>query len=844
MALPFSANLQKILQAATEKAQQQHASVLSDWHFLEGFSTFFPSQFAQLLDQFSIPTNHLTTAPIPPKLTHPQTPTLDPILQQALQTAPRFAEKMGDSYLGIDTLFASLLHTPHSAIASFAPSSEEKTLQQLKKQRGANATITSPTSEDNFHLLQQLGRDLTDEAARGAIDPVIGRDSEIRRVIQILSRRTKNNPLLLGEPGVGKTAIAEGLAVRIVKGDVPSLLKGKKIISIDVGSLLAGTGVRGTFEERIQALLKEIEAHKEQLILFIDEAHLLVGAGKTEGGSMDAANLLKPALARGTLRCMAATTRDEYQKYIEQDSALERRFQTVPVAQPTPEEAFMILKGLKDRYESYHGVQLEDAALQAAVTLSHRYIPARQLPDKAIDLIDEAAAFLRTQIGSNPLEIEQKEEEIAFLKVQEKARALTQEEQTRLAECEKKLTALQQQWDEEQAIIAKVRKEQTHREQLKRDEERYAQQAEYQKVAEIRYQKLPACEQLLEEHKAQLNNLPNRLVEESVTPALITKIVSRWTQIPVDKLATHSQKELLSLAQRLEQRVVGQTNAIETICEHLLQSHTGLKEPQRPMGVFLFCGPTGVGKTELARALTNELYHDERKLIRLDMSEFSERHEIAKLIGAPPGYVGYESAGQLTEKIRHQPYSLVLLDEIEKAHPDVFHLLLQVFDEGRLTDGKGRAIDCRHCLFIMTSNLGSEDKNYEKAVQATFKPEFINRIDAITPFEPLTRTHLQAIVHQQLEATNQRLQTSHQTTLHWDQRVEQWIAEQSFDPHYGARPLKRWLAQHVLALLARQLLTTPSPDISLHICQDRLHIQADSMHQAQQHDTPRQTLDS
>jgi ATP-dependent Clp protease ATP-binding subunit ClpB len=754
-------------------------------------------------------------------------PTPSQGLQQALYNAKALATKMGDSYTGQDHLFLALVQNPSKAFADFLKThkiTEHDVLKKLQHVR-KGAKMDSKSAESTMNALDKYTKNLTQLAASGKLDPVIGRDEEIRRTMQVLSRRTKNNPVLIGEPGVGKTAIAEGLALRIATHDVPESLKNKTLVSLDMGALIAGTKYRGEFEERLKSILKEVEQGEGSILLFIDEVHTLVGAGATDG-AMDAANLLKPALARGTLHCIGATTLNEYQKYIEKDPALERRFQPVMVVEPTIEDTVHILRGLKERYEIYHGVHIKDSALIAASELSSRYITDRQLPDKAIDLIDEAASMIRLQIGSLPLPIEKKEKELSGLLIklqslQKQDGASIEEEKEAL---NKKINALKSdlhelkiRWDKEKELIHSLKKQKDDLEKLKFEEEEAERKADYQKVAELRYNTIPALKERIQKEQQVLENKKDRLLQEEVDDQLIAQIVGKWTGIPVAKMLETETHKLLHLEETLGKQVIGQELAIHSISEAIRRSRSGLSDPHRPVGVFLFVGPTGVGKTQLVKALSTSLFNQEEAIIRLDMSEFMEKHSISKLIGSPPGYVGYEEGGGLTEQLRRKPYSIVLLDEIEKAHPDVFNILLQIFDEGRLTDNKGRCVNAKNALFIMTSNLGAEsiieliEKKKNKTtkdelmnvlnpvIKNHFKPEFINRLDDILPFMPLQEKDMIKIALIQLEEVKKRL-SEKKIGLELDENVLKEIAALGFDPAYGARPLKR---------LIQQLITTP-----------------------------------
>jgi ATP-dependent Clp protease ATP-binding subunit ClpB len=749
-------------------------------------------------------------------------------LSRIFDRAFEVAREFGDEYVSTEHFLLALAESGDAARRlAKAGVKKDDLLKALKEVRGSSR-ITDPNPEDKLQALKRYTRDLTDLARRGKIDPVIGRDEEIRRVVQVLSRRTKNNPVLIGEPGVGKTAIVEGLARRIHMGDVPEGLKNKRVVSLDLGAMIAGAKYRGEFEDRLKAVLKEIEEAQGTIILFIDELHTLVGAGAAEG-AMDASNMLKPALARGELRAIGATTLNEYQKYIEKDAALERRFQPVYVEEPTVEDTIAILRGLQERYEIHHGVRITDGALVAAARLSQRYIPDRFLPDKAIDLVDEAAARLRTEIDSMPVEIDAVERKIVSLDIEKRAlqKEKTREAKERLEEIDRQLSEsreessrLKAKWQAEKDVIQKVRQIKEAIEKVRLDAVETERQGELQKVAELRYGRLPQLEKELAAENARLAALQKGqpMLREEVTEEDIAAVVSKWTGVPVNRMIESESQKLLKMEDRLHARVIGQDEAVRAIADAVRRSRAGLSDPKKPLGSFLFVGPTGVGKTELARALAEFLFDDEHAMVRLDMSEYMEKHAVARMIGAPPGYVGYDEGGRLTEAVRRRPYSVVLFDEIEKAHPDVFNVLLQVLDDGRLTDGKGRVVSFKNTVIIMTSNLGSEwiaeessrdeeeiKTKIEDALRRHFRPEFFNRIDDVIVFHRLTRDEIEKIVEIQLEGFAKTV-LERGILLTWTPAARRMLAGRGYDPTFGARPLKRLIQKQVADVLATKLI--------------------------------------
>ena len=753
-------------------------------------------------------------------------------LNKSLVNAENEAKAMGDEYVSVEHLFLSLLTQPSPSMKKIFNEfgiTRERFLQALSTVRG-NQRVVSDNPEATYDTLNKYGEDLVEKARNQKLDPVIGRDAEIRNIIRILSRKTKNNPVLIGEPGVGKTAAIEGLAQRIVAGDVPEGLKEKKIFALDMGALVAGAKYRGEFEERLKAVLEEVKKSEGEIILFIDELHLIVGAGKTDG-AMDAGNMLKPMLARGELHCIGATTLDEYRQYIEKDAALARRFQPVMVDEPTVEDTISILRGLKERYEVFHGVKITDSALVAAATLSHRYITDRFLPDKAIDLVDEACALIKTELDSMPTELDEQRRKIMQLEIEESAlkKETDNLSKERLADLQKELAEMRDtfntqkaQWDNEKHSVEKLQKLREQIEDINKQIQKAKQNYDLEKAAELQYGELPKLQQQLEVEEKQVKESDRSLVHEAVTDDEIARIISRWTGIPVTKLTEGERTKLLGLEDELHKRVVGQDEGVRLVTDAILRSKAGIKDPTKPIGSFLFLGPTGVGKTELAKTLAATLFDDEQNMVRIDMSEYMEKYSVSRLIGAPPGYVGYEEGGQLTEAVRRKPYSVVLFDEIEKAHPDVFNVLLQVLDDGRITDSQGRTVDFKNTILIMTSNIGSpylldgiDEKGDIKPeaqeqvmadLRGHFRPEFLNRLDEIIMFKPLTKDNVGKIVDLMVKELSDRL-ADQELSLELTDAAKQMVVDNGYDPVYGARPLKRYLQNYVETLTAKKILS-------------------------------------
>ncbi len=752
---------------------------------------------------------------------------ISPGTRKILDSSLKEAERLSDEYVSIEHILLAIVEahdTQASKILASFGINKDLLFQALTEIRGSQR-VTDQNPEQKYQALQQYARDLTEQARSGKLDPVIGRDQEIRRVVQVLSRRTKNNPVLIGEPGVGKTAIVEGLAQRIINGDVPEGLKDKQLVSLDMGSLLAGAKYRGEFEDRLKAVLKEVQEASGEIIMFIDELHTVVGAGAAEG-AVDASNMLKPALARGELRCIGATTLNEYRKYIEKDAALERRFQPVMVNEPTVEDTISILRGLKERYEVHHGVRIQDSAIVSAATLSSRYITDRFLPDKAVDLIDEAASSLRMEIDSLPAEIDEIQRRIMQMEIEREAlkKEKDRASKERLEDLNNEVVTLKKirdekkkHWQQEKEVIQAIQSLKENIEEAKNREQKAERNGDYEKVAEIRYGILSSLQAKLDEQNLKLEELQveEKMLKEEVDQDDVAKVVSKWTGIPVARMMEGEVDKLVNMEERIKKRVVGQDNAVAMVSNAVRRARSGLQDPDRPIGSFIFLGPTGVGKTELARALAEFLFDDEQAMVRIDMSEFMEKHSVARLIGAPPGYVGYDEGGYLTEAVRRKPYSVILFDEFEKAHPDVFNILLQIMDDGRLTDGQGRTVDFKNTIIILTSNLGSqviqetEESGREEKVmemlRLEFKPEFLNRLDEIILFNSLTRDHMKRIVDIQLELLKKRLQ-DRKLKLNLTDKALEFIVNHGYDPVYGARPLKRAIQRHIQDLLALQIL--------------------------------------
>ena len=835
----FTQKSMEALQSCQQLAQQYGNAQVEQIHLLCALMQQENGLVGQLMGKMGVNTQQMRSdcenavARLPKIAGSNQQPYVSAGLSAALQQAEAEMKQMRDEYVSVEHLFLALMEKADSTVKPiFSNLNLRKAdfLKALQAVRGS-ARVTSEDPEATYDALKKYGQDLVELARQNKLDPVIGRDSEIRNAIRILSRKAKNNPVLIGEPGVGKTAIAEGLAQRIVRGDVPDSLKDHTIFSLDMGALIAGAKFRGEFEERLKAVLNEVKASEGRIILFIDELHTIVGAGKTEG-SMDAGNLLKPMLARGELHCIGATTLNEYRKYIEKDAALERRFQPVMVAEPTVEDTISILRGLKERYEVFHGVKIQDQALIAAATLSNRYISDRFLPDKAIDLVDEACATIRTEMDSMPQELDdvrrrimQHEIEEAALKKEEDA--LSRERlsviQKELADMRETFSSMQARWENEKNSIGKVQKLREEIEHLGGEIAEAERSYDLNRAAELKYGKLPQLQKELAEQEklAEEAKSDSTLLRDKVTEEEIARIVARWTGIPVAKLMEGEREKLLHLDDTLHERVIGQDEAVEKVCEAILRSRAGIQNPNRPIGSFLFLGPTGVGKTELAKALAQALFDDEKNMIRIDMSEYMEKHSVSRLIGAPPGYVGYDEGGQLTEAVRRRPYAVILFDEVEKAHPDVFNVLLQVLDDGRITDSQGRTVDFKNTIIILTSNLGSsvilegidaggqitEDarKQVDGLLKTHFRPEFLNRLDEIVFYKPLTREEIDRIVDLQVSDLNRRLKDK-QLTMCLTPAARRYIVAQGYDPVYGARPLKRFMQRAVETLIARKLI--------------------------------------
>ena len=828
------------LQAAQQLAVEYQHNALEPAHLLHALAAQENGLIPQLLQKLNVDPGSFAAA-VAEKLSalprvsgsgrDPDKVYISQATDKVLSAAAREAKAMKDDYVSVEHVFLALLDEQTQNTSELFRAfgiTKDKFLQQLTAVRG-NQRVTTDNPEDTYNALQKYGQDLVELARKQKLDPVIGRDQEIRNVIRILSRKTKNNPCLIGEPGVGKTAIAEGLAQRIVRGDVPENLKDRTVFSLDMGALVAGAKYRGEFEERLKSVLNEVKKSEGKIILFIDELHTIVGAGKTDG-AMDAGNLLKPMLARGELHCIGATTLDEYRQYIEKDQALERRFQPVMVDQPTVEDTISILRGIKDRYEVYHGVKITDSSLVAAATLSNRYITDRFLPDKAIDLVDEACAMIKTEMNSLPAELDEVQRKIMQMEIEEAAlkkeddrlsKERLEELQKELAEMREDFKARKARWENEKASVEKVSKLREEIESVNSEIQIAQRNYDLNKAAELQYGRLPELKKQLEEEEERVAKEDRSMVRESVTEDEIAKIISRWTGIPVAKLTESERNKTLHLDKILHERVVGQDEAVELVTESIIRSKAGIKDPSKPIGSFLFLGPTGVGKTELAKALAESLFDNEQNIVRIDMSEYMEKHSVARLIGAPPGYVGYEEGGQLTEAVRRKPYSVVLFDEIEKAHPDVFNILLQVLDDGRITDSQGRTVDFKNTILIMTSNIGSQylldgmDENgnisqeSQNAVmedlRAHFRPEFLNRLDETIMFKPLTKDNIYDIIDLLVADVNKRL-ADREISIFLTEDAKKYVVDGGYDPNYGARPLKRFLQKHVDTLAAKLML--------------------------------------
>ena len=859
----FTQKSLEALQAAQQLAQSYGNAQVEQVHLLDALLSQENGLIGQLMGKLGLNVQQVRTAcesavnRLPKISGSNQQPYVTASLSQALTEAENQMKQMRDEYISVEHLFLGLLEKADSTVRPLFASldiTKPKFLEALQAVRGS-ARVTSEDPESTYDALKKYGQDLVELARQNKLDPVIGRDTEIRNAIRILSRKSKNNPVLIGEPGVGKTAIAEGLAQRIVRGDVPDSLKNRTIFSLDMGALIAGAKFRGEFEERLKAVLNDIKASDGRIILFIDELHTIVGAGKTEG-SMDAGNLLKPMLARGELHCIGATTLNEYRKYIEKDAALERRFQPVMVAEPTVEDTISILRGLKERYEVFHGVKISDQALIAAATLSNRYISDRFLPDKAIDLVDEACATIRTEMDSMPQELDDVRRRIMQHEIEEAALkkeddALSRERlsviQKELADMREQFNAMKARWENEKNSIGKVQKLREEIEHMGGEISEAERNYDLNRAAELKYGKLPQLQKELAEQEkiAEEAKSDSTLLRDKVTEEEIARIVARWTGIPVSKLMEGEREKLLHLDDTLHERVIGQDEAVEKVCEAILRSRAGIQNPNRPIGSFLFLGPTGVGKTELAKALAQALFDDEKNMVRIDMSEYMEKHSVSRLIGAPPGYVGYDEGGQLTEAVRRRPYCVVLFDEVEKAHPDVFNVLLQVLDDGRITDSQGRTVDFKNTIIILTSNLGSSAilegidengniteaarKQVEGMLKTQFRPEFLNRLDEIVFYKPLTRNEIDKIVDLQVADLNRRL-SDKQLTMRLTPAARSYIVAQGYDPIYGARPLKRFMQRSVETLIARKLIAEdvqPRTDLLVDYDGDKLVIDAE-----------------